>query len=177
MKRKEFVALALGLGASCCASATGLAQSGETKSPELEDLERKIEFMQKRIARLIRALDEPARQEVLETMGRECAKESGSFLERFRGKPDEFLEEARKQWVESATYDREAGTVRIVGHSKPCACAFVKPGLTPADFCNCSLGWQKEFYSAIFGEPVDAELEQTVLRGASYCASRISRQK
>jgi hypothetical protein len=49
----------------------------------------------------------------------------------------------------------------------------VKPGVTPPDFCNCTLGWQKEAYSAILGRPVEAELEESILRGGSRCVFRI----
>ena len=178
MTRKEFVALAVGLGACCCGGATALAQSAGTTTPEVQELKRKIEFMQKRMAKLVRALDEPTRQKMIETMGRECAKDSGgSLMNRFRGKPEEYLAEARRQWHENATYDKEKGTLRVVGPAKPCGCAFVKVGLTPPEFCNCTLGYNKEFYSAIFGEPVDVEIEDTFLRGADHCAMKISRRK
>jgi hypothetical protein len=176
MKRKEFVALAVGLSAGCCGGAVALAQGNDTEIPEVRELKRKIDFMQKRMARLIRALDANTRQKVLETMGRECAKEFSYLTERFKGKPDEFLKEAHNQWVEKATYDRAAGTIRVVDRSTSCSCAFVKPGLTPSDFCACSLGWQKEAYSTIFGEPVDAEIEASILRGAKQCAFKISRR-
>jgi hypothetical protein len=35
------------------------------------------------------------------------------------------------------------------------------------------LGWQKQTYSAILGKPVEAELEQSLLRGGSRCVYRI----
>ena len=151
-----------------------MAQTKEDESPEVQDLKRRIEFMQKRMARLVRALDEPTRQKVLETMGRECAKEFGSLTDRFRGRPEAFLEEARRQWMDSATYDQATGTIRVMDRASTCTCAFVNPDLTPADFCACTLGWQKEAYSAILGEPVDVELEDSILRGGKRCAFRIT---
>lgn len=175
MDRKEFVGLALGLSACCCGGAVALAQTSEAASPEVLELRRKIEFMQRRMARLIGALDETTRMKVLETMGRECAKEFAFLIDRFAGKPEEFLAEARRQWVERASYDAAAGTIRVVDRAKACTCAFVQPGLTPPEFCACTLGWQKEAYARILGEPVDAELETSILRGASQCAFKITR--
>jgi predicted hydrocarbon binding protein len=175
MNRKEFISRAMVLGACGCGGTTALAQSPGAQTAEVQELGRKIGFMQKRMARLVTALDADTRQKVLETMGRECAKEFGFLLERFKGKPEEFLEEARKQWMESAVYDKQAGTIRIVDRSKSCTCAFVQPGVTPPAFCACSLGWQKEAYSTIFGEPVDVELESSVLRGAGQCSFTVKR--
>ena len=91
MKRKEFIKLAVGLGVCCCGGTMAMAKKEENENADLQELNSKIGFMQKRMALLIRALDEPTRRKVLETMGRECAKESGSFIDRYRGKPEEFL--------------------------------------------------------------------------------------
>lgn len=175
MNRKHFIeAASAALGACVCGGAVfAQGQSPESESPEVRGLKRKIEFMQKRMARLVAALDAPTRQKVLETMGRECAKEFSSLTERFRGRPEAFLEEARRQWVKTASFDRSSGSIRIVDRAGGCTCAFVQPGLTPADFCACTLGWQKEAYSTIMNEPVEAELEASILQGAPACAFRI----
>lgn len=156
-----------------CGGAAALAQTSTTDNPAAKQLQQKIDFMQKRMARLLVALDAPTRARVLETMGRECAKEFGELTERFRGKPKEFLEEAKRQWMESASYNEATGEIHVVDRATACTCAFVKPGLTPPDFCACTLGWQKEAYSTILGESVDAELDSSVLRGASRCAFHI----
>lgn len=173
MNRKEFVTSALSLGCICSGGAAVLAGEPSEGSREIADLKQKIDFMQKRMARLVRALDKDTRARVLATMGRECAKEFGFLIDRFRGKPEEFLQEARRQWMESASYDAEKGVIRVVDRSTSCTCAFVQPGVTPGDFCDCTLGWQKEAYSAILGESVDAEIEGSVLRGDPKCAFRI----
>lgn len=179
MNRKEFVSLALGASACCCGG-TLLASSAATAqpapSPEMQELQRKVQFMRKRMARLIGALDGPTRDKVLETMGRECAKEFGALIEPYRGKPEAFLEDGRKRWMESTEYDPAKGTIRVVDRSQTCTCPFVEPGVTPAEFCACTLGWQKEAYAMILGEPVDAEIESSILRGASRCAFKVRRR-
>jgi hypothetical protein len=171
MKRKEFLAAAATLGGCLCtgAFARAAATPAPEASPEVKDLRGKIDFMQKRMARLVRALDEPTRQKVLETMGRECAKEFSGLTEKYRGKPQEFLDEARRIWMKEASYDAATGTIRVVDRADRCTCAFVQPGLTPADFCACTLGWQKEAYATILGEPVDVEVEASILRGDTHC--------
>jgi hypothetical protein len=175
MNRKQFVTLAMSAGACCCGGAL-LGKSETPTSAEVQELQRKVQFMQKRMARLIGALDGPTRDKVLETMGRECAKEFSAMLEPYRGKPEAFLEEGRRQWMQTTEYDRQRGTIRIVDRAKACSCPFVQPGLTPPDFCACTLGWQKEAYAMILGEPVDAEIESSILRGAAQCAFKVSRR-
>jgi hypothetical protein len=83
-----------------------------------------------------------------------------------------FLAEGRKQWMEKAEFDNKAGTIRIVDKLKSCSCPLVKPGATPPEFCDCTLGWQKETYSAILGKPVEVEIEESILRGGSRCVFR-----
>lgn len=159
----------MSLGCFCGGSAAAYAENGTADPAAAAALQGKIDFMQKRMARLVQALDPATRSKVLETMGRECAKEFSHLIDKFRGKPNEFLAEVQRQWVESATYDAQKGTLRIVDKATACTCAFVKAGVTPGEFCECTLGWQKEVYSGIFGEPVDAELESSILRGGQRC--------
>ena len=180
MQRKEFLTAAAATFGTCLCGGALLADTAAPAAPEsaeARELRQKITFMRTRLARLVSALDAPTRQRVLETMGRECAKEFAPLTERFRGKPQEFLEEGRRQWMKDASYDDATKTVRVVDRSPHCTCAFVQPGLTPADFCACTLGWQKEAYSTILGEPVDVELESSVLRGGTCCAFLIQAKR
>jgi len=173
MKRREFLTAAGALGACCCTGHPATAQQPVSDNPEVNELRGKVEFMQKRMARLIAALDEPTRKRVLETLGRECAREFGRLTERFKGKPREFLDEARRQWMETAEYDEKVGHIRVVDRASHCTCAFVRPGVTPPDFCQCSAAWQKEAYSTVLGKPVDAEIEASILRGGEHCIFRM----
>ncbi len=175
MKRHEFFAAAGTLGACVCCPGVAFAQTptAGAQDPEVKQLKGSIDFMRKRMARLVRALDEPTRTRVLETLGRECAREFSSMTEPFRGKPREYVEEARRRWASEATYDEAAGTIRVAGRPGPCVCPFVQAGLTPTDFCTCSLSWQKEVFSVVLNRPVDAQLESSVLRGGTQCTHRI----
>ena len=65
------------------------------------------------------------------------------------------------------------GTIRIVDKSPTCTCPLVRPNLTPQSFCDCTLGWQKEVYSAVAGRPVEATVEESILRGGKKCVFRI----
>jgi predicted hydrocarbon binding protein len=157
------------------------AHAGQNVNPEIDELKWKLDFMRKRFAKLVGILsanlDESTRKKVFESMGRDCAKLFMDLTGKFKGNPEAFLEEIKKRWAKSAEYDEEAGRIRVVDKSNHCTCAFVDEQLTPPAFCDCTLGWQKETYAMILGQPVDAELEESILRGGKQCVFRIQAVK
>ncbi len=181
MKRAEFVKALCTFGACSCASfalwGQSSAQGEENPNPEIEELKWKLDFVRKRFAKLVGILDanldERTRKNVFEGMGRECARMFMDLTGPYAGKPEAFLEEIKKRWAKETEYDKDAGTIRVVDRSDHCTCAFVDEKLTPSAFCDCTLGWQKETYAMILGEPVDAELEESVLRGGKRCVFRV----
>ena len=181
MNRGEFVRTLCTLGACSCA---GWAVSGpapvlaeENSNAELEELMWKLDFVRKRFAKLVgilsSELDEGTRKKILVSMGRECARMFLDITGKFAGQPEAFLEEIKKRWAKETEYDKKSGNIRVVDKSDRCTCAFVDERLTPPAFCDCTLGWQKETYAMILGEPVDAELEESVLRGGKRCVFKI----
>ena len=185
MKRDEFIKAAIGFGVCTCAGTMltpqGSALGKEKPEEAAEALRWKLDFMRKRFAKLVDILDanvdESTRKKIFESMGRECAKLFMDLTGKYKGQPEAFLEEIQKRWAGSASYDPAAGTIRVVDKSDHCTCAFVDEQLTPAAFCDCTLGWQKETYSMILGEPVDAVLESSILRGGKRCIFRMQAVK
>lgn len=167
MTRNDFLKHC-GAGICCCAIAPAAAdaQSGS-----------KLDAAQLRFAKLIeilgRELDPALRKRVLESLGRACAREYSGLIDKYKNNLQGFLDTGRKQWMETAEYDEKAGTLRVVDKSRNCTCPLVAKSLTPGDFCECTLGWQREAYAAITGRPVEAELEESVLRGGARCVFRI----
>ena len=149
----------------------------ESGNPEMDELKWKLEAAQTRFAWLVRILkdnlDEPTRKRIFESLGRQCATRYDSLTDQYKGNLDGFLGEIQKRWVAKAEYDEKAGTIRVVDKSKTCTCPLVDESLTASDFCNCTLGWQKATYSKILGRPVDAEVEESILRGSSRCVFRM----
>ena len=108
--------------------------------------------------------------EILEKLGRECAKEYRDSYVKFKGNIEGFLEEIKKEWVENAVFDKEANSIRISGKKKEsCFCPFVDKSITPSSFCNCSLGYNKEVFETIVNKPVKVQLGQSILRGGNSC--------
>jgi len=149
----------------------------DTGSPELDQLRWRVDFMQKRFAALVdilsQNLDEPTLKKVWESLGRDHGRDYRFLSDKYKGNVQGFLDDISKQWVEKAEYDAAKGAIRIVDKSPTCTCPLVKQGLTPPSFCDCTLGWQKEVYAAVSGRPVEASLEESLLRGGKKCVFRI----
>jgi len=179
MNRNEFMKCCTAGLCSCAAAALLPAPTAQADSgnPELDRLRWQVEFTQKRFARLIELLnehvDEATRKQIFETLGRDHGREYRFLTDKYQGKVQGFLDDIGKQWVEKTEYDAAKGTIRIVDKSPTCTCPLVKMDLTPPSFCDCTLGWQKEVYSAVAGRPVEASVEESLLRGGNRCVFRI----
>ena len=178
MTRKNFMRCCGAGACSCAGIAPFLAQTAQAQSnPEIERLKSQVDFAQKRFATLVGILDanldEATRKRVWESLGRDHGREYRDLTDRFKGNLEGFLEYIRGQWVATADYDAAQGIIRVVDKSPTCTCPLVRQGLTPRNFCDCTLGWQKEVYSAVIGRPVEATLEESILRGGKRCVFRI----
>jgi len=179
--RSEFMKCCTAGLCSCAAMAiVPEAAAAEPGNPEAEWLKSQVEAMKIRYAKLAGILDqelgEPQKTRVFETLGRECARQYRSLtFDKYKGDIDGFLNSIQRPdgWVEKVEYDKQAGTIRIIDRSGKCSCPLVKAGLTPDVQCKCTLGWQKETYSEILGHPVEAEVEESILRGGKRCVFRI----
>jgi predicted hydrocarbon binding protein len=182
MTRSEFVKCCA-LGACSCslvgltATGTAAAQSGDS---DIDALKAQREAIRIRYAKLLGILDEevdaPTRKRIFQRLGRACAEQFRTITyDKYKNDIRGFLAaiQAPGGWVEKAEYNEETGTIRIVDRSKTCTCPLVEKGLTPSDQCECTLGWQKQTYSAILGKPVEAELEESILHGSNRCVFRI----
>lgn len=161
----------------CCASGVCSCGALALVAPPGARAEGDPEITRRRFGRLVEILsqylDEASRNKVWEALGRDHGKEYRGLTDKYKGDLPGFLAEIQKQWVEIAEYDAAAGTIRIVDKATACTCPLVDPKLTPPEFCNCAIGWQKEVYSAVVGKPVAAVIEESILRGGTRCVFRI----
>ena len=187
MKRNDFLKTCgagicgcglLGLLAPLSASAEGLEGQSATVPADANPSALQLDAARVRFAKLLSImrenLDDATRSKILERLGRECAQDYGALFQKYRGDLQGFLAKIKTAWVDKAEYDEKSGILRVVGKPSPCVCPLVKAGRTPADFCDCTLGWQQEAFSTVIGKPVIAEIEESVLRGGKRCSFRIT---
>lgn len=181
--RTEFMRSCMTGVCSCAAMVVlpehAMAQSGD--DPEKNWLKEQADAMRFRYAKLLAILDrnltEEQKTEVFESLGRECARAfRDTTFDKYKNDIEGFLHSIQQPdgWVERVEFDKEAGTIRITDRSSKCTCPLVKATGTPDLQCRCTLGWQKETYSAILSRPVKAELEESILRGGKRCVFRIT---
>lgn len=173
---KDFFKNMCRYGACGCAGMMLLSPANllaDTTDPEENKEDWRIGFIQKRMARLIEDMGDELDKETLgllpEKMGWQCAKENIADKVKFKGDLNGYLKNIEK-WVEKAGHDEEKGIITIAGKKNDsCFCPFVDTSEMPEEFCNCSMGWQKETYEAIIGKPVDVSINISVLRGGDRC--------
>lgn len=180
MTRHQFLKTC-GLGTCCCTAAAFVpaSLSAQNVNPEAEWLKEQLEKAKVRYARLVNILEqsvpEPETKKIFDQLGRECAHlTSSTTWDKYKGNIDGFLNfiKGPEGWAEQAEYDRNTRTIRVVD-KYGCTCPLVKKGVTSGAHCECTLGWQRETYSAILGKPVEAELETSILRGGQKCIFRM----
>ena len=182
MNRKDFFKNACKAGICGCAGIALLSPSNLLAAEDSTNEEKpdwRIGFMQKRFARFIEImnsnLDDETKNKLIEELGRACANEGYKDLLKYKGKIKEFLKDIETKWVEKTEFDEEKKEIRIIDKKREsCFCPFVDMSKMSKDFCNCSIGWQKETYETILGVPVDVKIESSVLRGSDKCSFIIS---
>lgn len=181
MKRKEFLKGACTLGVCSCIGVKLFAQNAETNNADdskMKDLEWKIDFIHKRFAKLIeimnKNLDKNKVKSLLQNLGRECANINNNNAHKYKNNLEGFLLDIQKKWVEKVEYNKDKKIIKIYDKKRDkCFCPFVNDKFTSIDFCNCSIGWQKETYESIIGKPVEVTVEESVLRGGERCSFTI----
>lgn len=176
MDRKEFLKSACGAGLCGCAFAwLGGPAAAAAAEPSAE--EQKLAFARYQLAKMVGFLDAEAPPaacaRILETTGRECAK-LGSLPAGFRGDPEGYFAAATRAFGTEFTWDKPRGVVTVAVAAGDCGCPLVDPRRTPAVWCNCSLGYQKEAFETVFGRPVQAQLKESKLGGSARCVFEVT---
>ena len=177
MDRKEFLKTACGLGVCGCAlSLLGtpeLLHAQDTAPPE----DQRLALVRYQVANMVgfMATDTTAGAcaGILEKTGRECAK-LGQLQTKFKGDPEGYFVAIKKSWGTDATWDKEKGIITIAVAEGTCDCPMVDNKRTPAVWCNCSVGYQKESFETIFGKPVNVSLKESKLSGSKRCVFEVA---
>ena len=185
MDRRDLLKQTCGMGLCACAASGIMAQASQAgeAGPAPQDTDRQLKRLQwwqdhtkKQIAKLWALLephlDEKTRLNIIEQLGRNCASMLG-WARQFKGNTEGFFQKMKESQGEELTFDKEKGIITVTTPERDCVCGLVNSKITPAYFCQCSIGWQKETYETILGKKVEVELKESVLRGSKRCVFRI----
>jgi predicted hydrocarbon binding protein len=174
--RKEFLKSACGLGVCGCAlNLLGPADVSAATTVDVPD--QRLAFARYQVAKMVGLMAAgtaaPACAEILQQTGRECAR-LGQLTTKFKGDPEGYFATSKKSWGTDFSWDKEKGIVTVAVPEGECNCPLVDNRRTPAFFCNCSVGYQKEAFEAIFGKPVQVSLKESKLSGSKRCVFEVS---
>jgi hypothetical protein len=174
--RKEFLKAACGLGVCGCALSF-LGAPGQARAEEGGAGDQRLAFVRYQLAKLVGFMGADAPADacagILEKTGRECAR-LGQLQVKFKGDPEGYFATAKKAWGTDFAWDKERGVVTVAVAEGECDCPLVDAKRTPALWCNCSVGYQKEAFETIFGRPVRATLKESKLAGSKRCVFEVT---
>jgi hypothetical protein len=200
MNRKEFLKSAgkCCIGSCACVLMGGLmnAHADETKNDPSEQKEKprsetRMEFAENWVTRFMEVLDEnldqETRRKIMMANGKKCYRgwiaDTGQqirqvTLERFT------------EWVKNNIKDdsirvdgniiyfqfNSAAETGLPSEEGQCLCTLVetKPKGLSGTYCDCSVGYVKEWYELLLARPVEVELTESVLRGGKRCKFKIT---
>ena len=175
MDRKDFFKNACGLGVCSCVG-IGLLSNGSLQAATGQETDWKEQFIKNRYAKLIgildSTLDENTKNQILENLGKECAKDP-SIASNYINNPDGFFKHIHDRWGENASFDKEKGLIRIETPERDCFCPLIDSKIISKSVCQCSVGWQTQTYTTIFGKEVKARCVESVIRGSKNCVFEI----
>jgi predicted hydrocarbon binding protein len=175
MDRKEFLKTTCGFGVCGCALGV-LGLPGAVSAGAAEAPDQRLAFARLQVAKMVGFMaggpNTQAFAGVLEKTGRECAKLGGMPPE-FKGNPEAYFAAAHKNWGTDFSWDKEKGLVTVAVAEGECGCPLVDSRRTPAFWCNCSVGYQKEAFEAVFGKPVEVSLKKSKLDGSKRCVFEV----
>lgn len=175
MDRMTFLKSACSLGVCGCVSRF-LGPLESLRAEETAQPDRRLAFARFQIAKMAGLMakggNAVACAAILQETGRECAK-LGQLVQ-FKGNPEGYFAAARDTWGTDFTWDKQRGTITVAVAEGECSCPMVDSRRTPAFFCNCSIGYQKEAFETVFGKPVKVVLKESKLGGSKRCIFEVT---
>lgn len=176
MNRMEFLKSACGLGVCGCALSL-LDPPEPVAAGDAPAQDQRLAFVRYQVANMVGFLAADTTAEscaaVLEKTGRECAK-LGQLGARFKGDPEGYFAATKEAWGTDSSWDKEKGIITVAVAEGECGCPLVDPRRTPAVWCSCSVGYQKESFGTILGRPVTVTLQESKLSGSKRCVFEIT---
>jgi len=139
--------------------------------------DQRLVFARYQMAKLVGFLktDAPAdvASDILEKTGRECCK-LAQIPAKFKGDAERYLAAIKQLWNTGSSWDRAEGIITLtIPDDGPCGCPLVDSRRTPAIWCQCSVGYQKEAFETVFGKPVQVSLRESKLQGSRRCVFEV----
>jgi len=171
MNRKSFLCKGglVCLGTTFGKTLVKSADAQETEPADTTDNKALLDWLKDFLANVEKNLPDSTRQILFRENGRACARRGAiKTAQAANGDLDKFLNTLQK-WIGAQNIVRDKNTITVI--YEHCYCPVVKhPELhPPADYCQCSVGWLEEMFSAVCGKTVSVRLVSSIINGAGHC--------
>jgi hypothetical protein len=158
---------------------------GSEEITEKTDKRKTAQWIKQAVEKLDALVNEDARIRIMENCGANCAKVNKKVIQKAKARRskfrsmDEFLAAEQKKPMSGTRLVREGNTLiqfyTPLAFTRPmrCYCSLLR-GLPENEtvsltYCHCSKGFVKKFWEGVLGKPVQVDLVQSVVSGASEC--------
>lgn len=170
MDRKHFLnVIRLGLASSLLPL---LGKKAAAQEPPTDENEA---FKQRWLKSLLENMDEQFSPEecvrLMEANGRDCARHGAIQLaQACKGDMEKFAAALRQH----IGFEIDGDKIHL--QYDKCFCHLVTqgPDRLPDTWCHCSVGWVKEMFETVTGNPVEVDLLQSIKRGDPVCQFTVS---
>lgn len=121
-------------------------------------------------------IDSEQLKQIFQQLERNCARSLG-WATRFKGNPEGFFEHMKAHSGETISFSEDHRTITVVTQHRPCDCPIMKERCIDGQYCECSIGWQKETYETILDRQVRVDIKEACLRGSDHCVFEIAVEK
>ena len=120
--------------------------------------------------------------EIMKTCGSKCCGAGQRKTAKKLMAESNSLKEFLEKFIDFGVKDGELGYEIVDDHTfrthhNKCFCGQVKQmkqNLKTATYCQCSVEFNRQFFSSAFGKPVEVELKQSILTGGAHCEFEIT---
>ena len=158
---------------------------GSEQITEKTDKRETAQWMKQAVKKLDAEIDEKTRVRIMQNCGYNCAKKNHRIIERAvarrkkYGSIDEFLEAEQQKPMKGTKLTRAGDTLYHYytpqAFTKPirCYCGLFRELPTEdtvsITYCSCSKGFVEKYWEAVLERPVEVEILQSALSGATEC--------
>lgn len=139
--------------------------------------EKKAEWWQQAVEKLQNEVGTKMAVDIMRSCGSMCCGQGNrKTAKRLMGESDsieDFLDKISKYEVKEGELEYKlVGRDIIIGKHNRCFCGQVKKTknlFVNNIYCQCSVEFNRQFFSAAFGRPVEVELKQSIISGGDCC--------
>lgn len=140
-----------------------------------------LQFLSGWVGQMLHEADRQLSQEAKTALLHSCAQAHYNQIDMdrtvapYRGNLPAFLEFLSTAWGWKIDYDASSGILMADENKSECVCPLVRCGAVKDQslLCSCSEGFATRMFSSVTGQPVQARVLRSILKGSSSCVYQV----